>query len=90
MLCHIPETLRARKDPSAVSPFPGIIGRRLAPGTIINRTSINFVLQSTLFCHVCQPVYAYFEFLYILICRRARLRCSGERAHAPLLITFFM
>ena len=54
MLCHIPETLRARKDPSAVSPFPGIIGRRLAPGTIINRTSINFVFKSTWFQKECQ------------------------------------
>lgn len=54
MLCHIPETLRARKDPSAVSPFPGIIGRRLAPGTIINRTSINFVFKSTRFQKECQ------------------------------------
>lgn len=54
MLCHIPETLRARKDPSAVSPFPGIIGRRLAPGTIINRTSINFVFKSIRFQKECQ------------------------------------
>ena len=54
MLCHIPETLRARKDPSAVSPCPGIIGRRLAPGTIINRTSINFVFKSTWFQKECQ------------------------------------
>ena len=49
MLCHIPETFRARTDPSAVSPFIGINGRRLAPITLINRTSINFVLKSTRF-----------------------------------------
>ena len=49
MLCHIPETFRARKGPSAVSPFIGVNGRRLDPITLINRSSINFVLKSTRF-----------------------------------------
>lgn len=45
MLCHIPEILRARPDPSAVSPFVGVAGCRLCPSTLIYRSSINFCVK---------------------------------------------